>query len=636
MKTNVLLLLGTISLIATVSTARAEPKKQNIPFQDAQGTSWNRHIVEENFKDGTTLFLVVDAPRTKAKLQHVISDRVVFRHLYQTKDPQLETKTNYYLSLSDGVSNTSRAEFEPAGRPLWIAKKNSWSASDEADYSNWIQNTVDIHFYDNAGFVVDCAEAAVGFRWVYARNHLLPVANTTETGRLLGQFISNRAWDELPENPDWTRDERFKAGLRYVLENIYTHTIVNDLYPVAINSKSVIPGTIDLILYSSSTGHTQTIQKIGPDPTTCGSVPCITVIWGNLPAATKLFRASDWIKDLPFGDGGLMKWRWPVLEGKTWKLTKPESMPDYSMEQYSVQGLGDVGVADWIYEKLNIRMTAAQKAIVKARMLGSYLSDRITLVAVGDAVCHTQPEDCAPGMPGNTNYDDYSTHSRDQRIKEIYNEYVELLPLAKDDADLQNCLKSLAKIQIGVPDSNSGLPISMSVADLIGKNGAQIANMNPDPRVKIGQRWGIDSTPDDTAYDFRARYLNWTSLMIERWRQMSVGYIACHAGFSAENPNPKNSCTATSPQVKALSTHMLDNAIRHEKNSILAEGNSLGSYYLAEAKVYFKSISGFNPYCSWNPKGLCTWWDFMDPDHTMLEQMSSDPQDEPKPRWGFL
>ena len=74
-------------------------------------------------------------------------------------------------------------------------------------------------------------------------------------------FEALLAWDKLPQDADWKKDERFKAALRYLFDNTFTHTVVADLYPTFINPQYVRPGSMFMIIRTTS-GHTQTLQKV--------------------------------------------------------------------------------------------------------------------------------------------------------------------------------------------------------------------------------------------------------------------------------------------------------------------------------------------------------------------------------------
>ena len=147
---------------------------------------------------------------------------------------------------------------------------NTWTWDEEVKYGQWLHKTAAEDMLVGSGVLVDCADFAITLRWIYAHDHNLPAADQLAgSGELYGSWQSTRSWDRLPTNTDWKKDERFKAALRYLLLNSYTHSLQGDLYPVQINSEFVTFGTIYLTIFQQS-GHTRTIFDIGPSKNSLG------------------------------------------------------------------------------------------------------------------------------------------------------------------------------------------------------------------------------------------------------------------------------------------------------------------------------------------------------------------------------
>ena len=132
--------------------------------------------------------------------------------------------------------------------PLWPLQKDHWDAGDEDVYAQWILDNATPDVLKGSELVFDCAETAMALRWIFSYQHGLPAAQTLSNGTLFGSWQSTKAWDQLPHGSTWQTDARFKAGLKFLLQNAYTHTLINDLYPVEIDRDYVRAGTIYLLL----------------------------------------------------------------------------------------------------------------------------------------------------------------------------------------------------------------------------------------------------------------------------------------------------------------------------------------------------------------------------------------------------
>src|SRR5689334_22542224 len=86
---------------------------------------------------------------------------------------------------------------------VWTSTRN-WTLDDERAYGEWIA-TIPEDYLAGTGMLVDCADAAMLFRWIYAHDHALPAANTAG-GALVGNW--NGSWASKPKHEDWRQDQR--------------------------------------------------------------------------------------------------------------------------------------------------------------------------------------------------------------------------------------------------------------------------------------------------------------------------------------------------------------------------------------------------------------------------------------------
>jgi hypothetical protein len=362
--------------------------------------------VKETLPDGRVDVRVIQETTAPKDRQDLLPQIVTFKRVMSAREAA-EFKTPL----------ATRVLIAKAGKPLWQLSKPQWTQADEDDYSNWIATEVTTDFLSNTQIVVDCADTGLLFRWVYARNHQLPIANSlTGSGQLFGHFSSNADWDKLAQDSDWKKDERFKAALRYLFDNSYTRTVVADLYPTLVSPQYVRPGSMFMIIRTTS-GHTQTVHKVD---LTHG----ISTLWGNEPAASTIFDTPLIVEAESKQTIGM--WRWvrqdSTAKGMRWVLTPSEEMPGYSLEQFQETTDDSDVFSDWFYQKLGITISDADKLASVVKSFGQSLMFRQSITAMSVAYCYLTPCD-----PSSQDYSDYSTFARDARIVSEQNQALTLI-----------------------------------------------------------------------------------------------------------------------------------------------------------------------------------------------------------------
>lgn len=580
----------------------------SVPYQRADGSTWIRHGRIETV-DSRRLLLVVDEPTSGDALQ-----TVVFRKSFDASE-LAELEAAVELWQNPALAQTTFAFQAPAvlfltNNPIWPVTRQ-WDAAAEADYNNWVHTQVEPSLLVGTGINVDCADFAITIRWIYAHDHGLPAAGTLEgSGRLFGSWQSSAAWDRLPTNSDWRKDERFKAALKYILSNSQTHSIVADLYPVAITPAYITPGTIYLT-WHEATGHTRTYLSVGSDPS-CGSAPtCFTEIYGNLPKSEYAYVMTyETPQRQDEGKGGLMRFRWPVSDaaGK-WKLAASESMPGFSREQYA---WSDIDFAFNLGDRLNLYSSREELVANLASGLWMNIFARYSITLGGYYLCSLVS--CAPGSDLD---EEWSTPSRDSRS-----------------------LDSLANVRalLGTVDGNSpwisGLATSLSqpfdknipisVWDLI--QSPERPKWDSNPRADFAARWALPPMSPEA----RARML--AQIMFGNWtRRESRVFDSVYRCTKTKSPT----CKPGTPAWKTDETSRLDQAFRIALKDFKKLYGTLPSNDRSSVDDVLKSMTTSVPYCDGGCANPCTMYDYVIAHPERLVKMTSDPRDTQTARFGF-
>lgn len=159
---------------------------------------------------------------------------------------------------------------EVPGTTLWKVE-NQWSTEWENKYAQWVRENVGPDFFQRYKISTDCADIAFAFRWIFARNNALPAANKLPGSSSMFTHESlKQEWAKLPTDSEWSKDKRFLAALNYLMRMVYTHSLMDDSYPIKISKETFIEGTHHLSIYEHS-GHTLFVSrgpsKRCPDPT---------------------------------------------------------------------------------------------------------------------------------------------------------------------------------------------------------------------------------------------------------------------------------------------------------------------------------------------------------------------------------
>jgi hypothetical protein len=418
-------------------------------------------------------------------------------------------------NIDDGLESIELRDIGTT--PLWNVT-NTWSFNWELKYAEWIEKNIDKDFFIRAKQKSDCADLAFIARWIFARENGLPAANRLAgSGAYFTQNSVKSEWMDLPTDKDWTKDRRFRAALDYLLSLTYTHSLMQDSYPIAINQEIFKPGVHHLVLDQAS-GHTLLVHRT--DYTQTGTLPFI-VLYSTLPVQIRPLAEEAYfnIEQPKVSTGGFMRMRWPVFKGQSVSLIAGKEMPGYSLEQYSeeiMQDQSSFGIAVMQKLKPSFSFVIATEAILDG--IKSMLNQRIGLVEEGYAVCSKSP--C---LPGSANYEDWSTPSRDSRILGQIKLALSMSSLGNKDEQKQ--IELVLDREFSSPVvSLEGNSIPLKIIYESFRRGLSSSDPNLSPRL----RWGV--LPEAIAEIFKNRA---DKLIIEREKFIASAGKSCLGNFTA-------------------------------------------------------------------------------------------------------
>jgi hypothetical protein len=579
----------------------------------------NYFTVQETLPEGSVRFKIIAEDSTLRAHQNQISQDVIYKTIFEKKDLPINVNAiltkvlkEDYLTPGKNLIH-SHTRFPMTALPLWVPIKNAWEQTDEDAYSAWFaEQTTD--FNQDTGLIADCADTGLLFRWVYARQNLLPIANSLSgSGKLFGHFSSNAAWDALPTNADWKQDERFKAAMRYLFNNSYTRTVVSDIYPTVISPAYVRPGSMFMIIRPTD-GHTQTVHDVNPNYG-------IITFWGNEPASESVFESALLIEIQNKMTIGM--WRQPrqvtTSSGSAWELIPANQMPGYSTAQFSQVFNSNGEMNDWLNSQLGVHETDSARLQVLEKAFEQGLQMRLLITAESIPFCIVSP--CSKT---SANYDNYSTFSRDAKLISEQQEIAGLITKMGPDSSAVNNFEQNVGDE-GEVIEGSGLTYLALVTDP-----TLLPKLNSDPRVSYEARWGISQATPDPTLQFYTLSQALFSLLKERQTEVVNGYYTCLKG----------TCTPNSATLNALNTSHLDGGIKLVIDQTLAAAAATGVDPAALANVHqtfrHSEVYNINADCS-DTHTYCTFDDIVwAPDAaTHFNAWSPNATDSINSRWGY-
>lgn len=442
---------------------------------------------------------------------------------------------------------------------LWKAS-NTWSKEWEQKFSEWIEKEVDSDFYHRLGIRTDCADAVIGLRWVFARNNSLPVANTlADTGNLFGHFSMNRKWNKLPKADLWYQDELFMTALDYVMDLTSTRTLIKDGYPLSISTEALKAGAF-FLTRNQSDGHAKFISKTNyTDPL---SLPIYTLSSTSPRELRKLQLEIMVDQEWPYpGAKEILGFRKPVKIGDEWKLLSPEKNDYYSLEQFdSTLKIQYPQFIKFVLKKTKGDFDPAHLTKYGAQDIKSYIIQRIDIVSKGYEYCSKNK--CPKG---STAFDEWSTPSRDSKLKKKYEDMVFLIKAFSEFASGLDLMweKELLETKVLIYDRE----VSLSQVQFLIESG----KFSSDPNELPLRRFGLETKAEllKLSEEVKAKLLQ-------------------RVAFIEEKGSCLNNCPPSSLLWVSKTTHTLD-------KELLNLYTEIESYcHLTGDKGCLKNISGFD------------------------------------------
>ncbi len=332
----------------------------------------------------------------KNKIQSKVS-----RKVFINKPP---FSTSLSFQKRPFISNTTS---ELPDKNIWQHERE-WNLNWEAKYSQWISEKVNKNFFVNNNIATDCADVIIALRWIFSRIHKLPAAHSlAASGTLFSNLSIKSSWAHLPRHQEWRQDLLFLKSLNFLLNNTYTRSLLNDSYPIALNSKYLNEGAYWMSLNSSS-GHAVLIHRTLKD-----NIP-LHSLSSTVPQKVRPLIESIFIPEqvLKASQGGLLKVRWPQVNTRTAYLTSKNDMPGYSNEQYKILPAAKKSFAYTVLTTLSSEFDALRVYEGFIYSIIEQFKQRVEIIKKGALICKNNS--C---KPGTSLYEFWSTPSRDQRIK---------------------------------------------------------------------------------------------------------------------------------------------------------------------------------------------------------------------------
>ena len=369
---------------------------------------------------------------------------------------------------------------------VWETRQN-WSPAWENSYREWVAGSWDKNYFAKPGpyqnMTMDCADAVYAMRFVFAAKNGLPFAIKDPTGG--NRIISNRMtrWDGQPPAA------RMRNFLQYIFDISETATIPNDTYPVAVNRSAL--GSGSLILTDRENHHSWTVKYIsrtGIPFLLFASRPARTVFYERFEYPSLGFTFPQGVR--PETNAGFRAFRRPEH-----LLVPVFEVPGYSTEQY---GFGSSWAKQMQRRLATERETGEQRLSRTLTDACRGARERVEMVLTADRINRELGYDC---MSQQT-YDDYSTPSRDQRLKANF-EAVRAAYQEAKGSSLSGAIRAQAEHVVSGGRSGSYCAVeiapgvSLSLGQIYARSMANRLSSNPHDTIRM--RWGLDAGPSSKA-----------------------------------------------------------------------------------------------------------------------------------------
>lgn len=462
-----------IAFFFTFSAVAASPKTGELVRQRPTKTA----MLYTTLRGEEGKFFVTTFAKVRGQMQNRVSEKI-----FSTwSEAEAEFNVQTAMFEAPQVSAVSAVTDVP-GANLWVAT-NAWDLSWETKYSQWLDETGTADFLANHGIATDCADVAYAYRWIFARINGLPAANhLAGTKDLFTNGSVKKEWALLPKDPEWHKDQRFMAALNYLLENTYTHTLMGDVYPVAIDRQFISGGAIHMVLLDPGTGHTEPFSRVVLDPKSPSPIQVMASTTPREVRQLSVYGFQFWGGDLVDKSHMFSRFLWAEQSGDIWKIVDRTKMPGFSLEQFDPHfkdNYADEGEAiirrlmpDWAPDPQGSMRELVHQLLLKLRV-------RRQIVEDGFKYCSTH-NDCVPGKAG---WESWSTPTRDAAIGRLF---TAIEQLSNDSACDSQCTDEYNKHESDKIADVDGSEVLVRDAQSAWANN----KVSSDPRDPIAKRWG--------------------------------------------------------------------------------------------------------------------------------------------------
>ncbi len=378
-----------------------------------------------------------------------------------------------------GFSATSQAA-------VW-ENRRSWDDWWEQRFSEWVEMSFREDMFTSgrfAGMAHDCADAVYFSRLIFAHDNGLPfvIKNPLTLSRddPRADFLSSQtdSFDHLP------REKRLRKFMEFIADQVWTKSLINDTYPVAVNEKYFRPGVIavlprgevfahtgiDLFSYettnrSTTAGHAQIIKRIDQQGV-------IHYIKSSQPARIANMQTTTLNSFTPHEKGGSFRyWKQPHDYHKDQK-----ELPGFSTEQFHLDGL----IEDIVQQRFAMTPESlADRQARYAQEVCRQIQERIPVINAADKYRKSIGDRCM----NFEEYDNYSTPLRDKKIAMTLQYLLKTL----DSQD-----NSLTLLSRKLNDACGNIKISDSLSISAGYFSRLLLQDNwlSDPNQPLAARWG--------------------------------------------------------------------------------------------------------------------------------------------------
>lgn len=381
---------------------------------------------------------------------------------------------------------------QSASAEVWNSGNNFWNNAWEIKYQDWVAKNWTEDFFMSPLkpkynlIPHDCADAIYLMRAVFSLENKLPfkVHYLNKKGKYISNTMSN--WDNLPE------DQRFRAFAQFMNDRVGTRSFARDSFPIEL--AQIKAGD----LYTEPGTHSYAITGI-----TDTGVPAI--MSSTTPAAPKrmiqLYSFPFFIPHDTIGQtDGYRRFKWPRNIDKSM-----QQQPGYSNEQYELAknvGLDYIPFTDIIAKKLRRREEPLEEKTMRLmHSLCSFAKERVNYVNDGIAYVKKFREEGKRQCMTATEYDYYSTPSRDKRLYRFFKEVEKIAyeggELTEDQVNAQVLARSIFH-----PELPDGL-----LEQLDGFCGLAIYPGDDVKHINLRQLWNVMSA-DKVSSDPHAPFSN--------------------------------------------------------------------------------------------------------------------------------